>query len=39
MHKNGMAPLGRAWFRPRRYGLGAAPSTRQGWALTGGEDD
>ncbi len=23
----------RYWFKPKRYGLGAAPSYRQGWAL------
>ncbi len=23
------------WFKPKRYGLGAAPSTREGWLLTG----
>jgi hypothetical protein len=23
-----------AWFKPKRYGLGAAPSSWQGWALT-----
>lgn len=22
------------WFRPRRFGLGAAPATWQGWLLT-----
>lgn len=22
------------WFKPKRYGLGAAPSSWQGWALT-----
>ena len=31
-----MAPLGRAWFRPRRHGVGAKPSTWQGWALMAG---
>jgi hypothetical protein len=25
-----------AWFKPRRYGYGAAPVTWQGWALVGG---
>jgi len=24
-----------AWFKPKRYGFGAAPSSWQGWALTG----
>jgi len=23
-----------AWFKPKRYGFGAAPSSWQGWALT-----
>ncbi|MDZ4689852.1 hypothetical protein [Terricaulis sp.] len=23
-----------AWFKPKRYGLGASPSSWQGWALT-----
>ena len=22
------------WFKPKRYGIGAAPSSWQGWALT-----
>jgi hypothetical protein len=22
------------WFRPKRYGYGATPITREGWALT-----
>lgn len=22
------------WFKPKRYGLGAAPSSWQGWAIT-----
>jgi hypothetical protein len=22
------------WFKPRRYGIGAAPATWEGWALT-----
>lgn len=25
----------RYWFKPKRYGFGAAPATWQGWALTG----
>lgn len=24
----------RYWFKPKRYGFGAAPSSWQGWALT-----
>ncbi len=23
-----------AWFKPKRYGFGASPSSWQGWALT-----
>lgn len=23
------------WFKPKRYGFGAAPSSWQGWAMTG----
>ena len=26
--------MARYWFRPRRYGYGATPTTWQGWALT-----
>ncbi|MBL8543380.1 MAG: hypothetical protein JNJ63_06180 [Hyphomonadaceae bacterium] len=26
--------MSRYWFKPRRYGLGAAPSSWEGWALT-----
>ena len=25
----------RYWFRPKRYGYGATPSTWEGWAFTG----
>ncbi len=25
-----------AWFKPKRYGYGATPTTWQGWALTAG---
>jgi hypothetical protein len=28
------APLGKAWFRQKRYGLGATPSTWEGWLVT-----
>lgn len=27
--------MSRYWFKPKRYGFGAAPSSWQGWALTG----
>jgi hypothetical protein len=26
--------MARYWFRPRRYGYGATPTTWEGWALT-----
>ena len=26
--------MARYWFRPRRYGYGATPTTLEGWALT-----
>jgi hypothetical protein len=27
-------PFGKAWFQPKRYGLGATPSTWEGWLVT-----
>lgn len=26
--------MAQGWFRPKRYGFGAAPASWQGWALT-----
>jgi hypothetical protein len=28
------ARMSRAWFRPKKFGLGAMPATWQGWAVT-----
>jgi hypothetical protein len=28
-----MTAMARYWFKPKRYGFGATPSTWQGWAL------
>jgi hypothetical protein len=25
----------RTWFRPKRFGFGYAPATREGWLVTG----